>query len=236
MEGEENHWWIDRSGGVVQLMTRMGAFSVHDPSHLFTGRGWDAQSVCLLLGRAAPRDLLLLGLGGATAGRQCRALFPDAKIVGVEVDARIIAVAQREFNVGASGITIVHDSAENFLRRGRRRFDAIVDDAWPLAAPRPRAALDDPGWIERCRSRLRSGGLLAVNLYAREALPKDHRHVVRGLREVFAHVREVRVPGRLTTVVVGGDDLRDGREMWQAMRQRVAPLAGPPDGLRFRSL
>lgn len=228
-------WWIERAGDAVSLMTSLGAFSVYLPAHVFTGRGWDAQSASLLLLPSAPARILLLGLGGGTVARQCRHLFPRARIVAVEIDGEIVKLARRHFQLGESDIDVVHDSAEAFVRSSRQSFDAILDDAWPMTVAGPRQALADPSWPSRCMRRLTPGGLLGVNAYASAASRQAHRSLLRRLRQTFDDTREVRVPGRLTTVLVGGQGLRDGTKVRLAIRCLPAAERAHLESLSYRT-
>ena len=234
VDGSHADWWVERQGRSTALVTTLGIFSLHHPQRAFTGRAWDAQSASLLLPARPPERILLLGLGGGTVARQCRLLFPRAKILAVEIEAAIVALARREFALEDSRIEVVTSSAEAFLDRTRSRFDAIVDDVWPLQAHRSRPVLTDPRWIARCH-RLAPHGMLAINGYSRDAAPGEHRGLLRELRANFDQIREVCVPGSLVTVLVGGEALRDGRQVRQVLRQAVPAIRAGSAMLRCRS-
>ncbi len=228
-------WWIERGGHEISMMTDVGPFSVYDVSRVFTGRGWDAQGASLLLRRTAPRRILLLGLGGGTVARQCRALFPEAAICAVEVDAHVIEIAYREFGLASCDVHVVQDRAENFLRASRGRFDAVVDDAWPAERGDFRSAWHDDDWARRWRSRLSHNGMFAVNLYARHKDPIAHGRMRTVLGRTFGHLREIGIPGRLTTVLTAGDELRGGHEASRILRGPTMRHFPELSALRLRS-
>jgi predicted membrane-bound spermidine synthase len=139
--------------------------SVWRPGVEVTGGSWDLLAApALLVPGRAPR-VLLLGVGGGTVIRVVRALCPEADIVGVDLDADVVAVARREFALDALGATIEIADAQRFLRdlpRGER-FDVIVDDIYERG---PTDMRKPAGWsatLRRAAARLRPGGVLVCN-------------------------------------------------------------------------
>ncbi len=228
-------WWIQHYKGFTYLMSAAGPLSVYHPNHIFTGCGWDAQSASLLFKQEAPRTILLLGLGGATAARQYRHLFPQARITAIEADSTIIAAARSHFDLDSLDLEVICDRAEAYLERSRRSFDAIIDDAWPVSPNEPRAARDDPDWGRRVLARLQGRGVLSVNVYARHQCARDHARLLNRLRRLFPAVREVGLPGRLTTVLVAGSTLSDGRRARAGIPSTPADCRHALSALTYRT-
>ncbi len=201
-------------------MSQAGPFSVHHPTQVFTGRGWDAQTASLLFLPKAPSSILLLGLGGATAARQCRHLFPAARITAVESDSEIISTARQLFGLDNLRLNVVCDRAESYLARSQSRFDAIIDDAWPTTLLASRSAVDDINWVSRLIHMLKPQGAAAVNILSHGQDDGVYRRVLERMRRMGLCVREVGLPGRLTTVLVAGSNLLDGHHA----RGRIAFL------------
>lgn len=138
-----------------------------------TGGSWDLLAAPVLLAPAGrPPRVLLLGVGGGTVIRVIRALRADARVVAVDLDAEVLAVARRAFALDRLGATVVRAAADRFLRDlpGRDRFDVIIDDIYERAG----AAMRKPaGWaatLRRAAARLGPGGVLVCNaLDARDA-------------------------------------------------------------------
>lgn len=63
---------LTRQGEAVYLDAPEGTFSYYHPREIFTGFSWDALSASPLLARRRVESILILGLGGGTAARQCR--------------------------------------------------------------------------------------------------------------------------------------------------------------------
>lgn len=212
-------WWVKESGGKLYLVSRAGLLSVYDPHAVFTGRSWDAQSASVLFATTPPRSILLLGLGGGTVARQCRYMFPAANITAVEADKDIITLARRAFGVRDLGVRVIWDRAEEFLVRTRQRFDVIIEDAWPMGPGQARIRSDDDAWETRLERRLTDRGVLAVNVHSRGHRSRSYFEVLRRLRTRFAVVREVGLPGRLTTVLAAASNMRSGLEARGALGQ-----------------
>jgi len=130
-----------------------------------TGSVWDALAAPLLaLPPARRRSVLILGLGAGSAARVVRAIAPAARIVGVELDPRVVAAARRHFALDALDVEVVCDDALRFLARERRRFDLVIEDVF-IGRSR---ALHKPAWLpapglELAARRLAAGGILVCN-------------------------------------------------------------------------
>ncbi|HEX5707330.1 MAG TPA: fused MFS/spermidine synthase [Pyrinomonadaceae bacterium] len=223
---------VVRRGRTVRLKAPEGTFSYFHPERLFTGFSWDSQTASLLLLRTPVRRVLLLGLGGGTVARQCRALFPRAELTGVEVDARVVETAYEHFGLGAAGVRVEVAPAEEFLRRTRRRFDAILDDVWtPTPGPKPLLSVRD--WASLAASRLGVGGLYAANVYGRVARAPESRAAVARLAPHFAHLREVRPALGQTTVIAAGQSLLAASEAHARLRALPEEFAGGLGHLSF---
>jgi spermidine synthase len=83
--------------------------------------------------------------------------------VGVEKDRDVLDVALREFGLESLGVEIVEDDAFHYLRRERRRFDAVIED---LMVGTARTVRKPAGLFERydlVTRRVARGGVLVVN-------------------------------------------------------------------------
>ncbi len=143
-----------------------GSFaSTWEPGRETTGSVWDGIAAGLLALPPARRcNVLLLGLGGGSAARVVRALAPQARIIGVEIDPAVVRAARRWFDLDALGVEVVIDDAARFLRRTRARFDAVFEDVFMGDARRLRKP---PGFplpaLDHVRRVLRPGGVAVCN-------------------------------------------------------------------------
>ncbi len=198
---------LSRSGRSVKIIAPIGTFSYYHPQQPFTGYGWDTQSASTLLLTRDPASILILGLGGGTVARQCRLMFPQAKIVGVDSDPRIVEMGYRNCDLGSSGVEVHVTTGSQFLRKNRQHFCAIIDDMWPPEHGGHKPIFCEPNWPRLIRSRLKPWGLYAVNLYSRRAHAGELKSAIRRLGPHFLEMRELRPGLGPTAVVAVGDEL-----------------------------
>lgn len=169
----EPHVRVQRTREGKFLYVDGSCASLWQPGVAMTGGSWDLLAAPVLLAPAdrAPR-VLLLGVGGGTVIRVVRALCPGAEIVGIDLDADVLAVARREFALDALGARIEIADAQRFLRdlpRGER-FDVIVDDIYERGPTDMRKPVGWSATLRRAGAHLAPGGVLVCNaLDARDA-------------------------------------------------------------------
>jgi len=84
----------------------------------------------LLLFIPPPRHILLLGVGGGALLHFLRHHFPQARILGVDIDGELLQRAQQELGLPLADERLryrVADAAE-FIHADRDRYDLIVTD------------------------------------------------------------------------------------------------------------
>lgn len=203
--------------------------SLHRSDGPATACVWDAIAApALLLTTRTPR-VLVLGLGGGTAARIVRALIPDADLVGVEIDADVVAAAREHFELDALDIELCVEDALAFLRRERRRYDLILEDVFIGRGD----AVHKPDWIphpahDLARKRLRAGGILVSNTI------DETREIAASLGAAFASLLRIGVEDYDNQVLVASDARIDAR----TLRARVAGsplLSATLPLLRFRT-
>jgi spermidine synthase len=196
-----------------------------------TGSVWDALAVpLLLLPPARRRSILILGMGGGSAARLARSVAPGAEIVGVEFDLEVVRAARRWFDLDEIGVEVVVGDAHAYLRRSRRRFDAILEDVFVGSG----RAVHKPEWLPEpglalAAARLAPGGLLISNAIDEAA------EVARALRALRPTVLQIEVEDYDNRILVGAPRAATAR----SLRARVAahPLfAAAAARLRFRTL
>lgn len=179
--------------------------SFYRPGELATRCVWDAIAApLLLLPPARRRSVLILGLGAGSVARLARAIAPEARIVGVELDAEVVRLARAHFELDALDLAIEQADARVWLEQavGRRaRFDAILEDVFIGRGD----AVHKPDWIpdpahRHARRLLTRGGLLVSNTL------DEHARVARALAQDFARVVELRVEDYDNRVLVAGGD------------------------------
>ncbi|MEZ4334032.1 MAG: fused MFS/spermidine synthase [Myxococcota bacterium] len=194
----------DRAGARTLVVDETFA-SFYRPGELATRCVWDAIAAPLLaLAPARRRRVLILGLGAGSVARLARALAPEARIVGVELDAEVVQLARTHFELDALGLEVVQADARAWLERAverPERFDAILEDVFIGRGD----AVHKPDWIPdpahlHARRLLARGGLLVSNTL------DEHARVARALAQGFAQVVEIQVEDYDNRVLVGGGE------------------------------
>lgn len=135
-----------------------------------------------LLFQPAPRDILIVGLGGGSLSKYCYRYVPAARVTTVEIDDHIIALRD-EFAIPPDNerFRIVHADGADFIEEvPAEGFDAIVLDGYgPDGLPE---RLSSQSFYDRCANALRDDGVLVANFL--ESDPRRAIYVSR-LRATF---------------------------------------------------
>ncbi len=134
-------------------------------------------------------DALLLGLGGATVVRMMREL--EFNVTAVELDRRIIEVAQRYFDAPRD-VNYVLDDARRFIRRSESSFDIIFYDAY--RGEYPPTHLITVESLRELQHALRPKGVVLINVAGRVDAPDSEtvRSMVKTFRAAGMRCRVVR--------------------------------------------
>ncbi|HXC53704.1 MAG TPA: fused MFS/spermidine synthase [Rhizomicrobium sp.] len=161
--------------GANQSEADAGGVSLADYIHAMFG----------FLVQAGARDVLMIGCGGGTLATMLRRAGVAVTIA--DIDARSFAIARAYFALPDDVACHVADGAA-FLRRTRRRFDAIVLDAFDGGLI-PQQLLT-PAFFALAKARLRRrGGLFLVNLIVADDRDRTPDRVARLLGRIWAHAR-----------------------------------------------
>ncbi|MBM4385762.1 MAG: methyltransferase domain-containing protein [Deltaproteobacteria bacterium] len=200
------------------------------PGEIATRSVWDALAASVLaLPLERRRDVLILGLGAGSAARIVRALAPEARIVGVELDADVVAAARRWFELDALRVEVVIGDAREVIARLRGRFDAVLEDVFigeentlrkPEGFPLPVLA--------HAKRLLRAGGVVASNTI------DEGPAVRRALAERFPRVVEVSVAEHDNRIYVAGAGPLSARSLRAAVAAN-ALLAPTLSRIAFRT-
>jgi spermidine synthase len=113
-----------------------------------------------------PASVLQIGLGAASITRFLHRHRPDAQLTVVEIEPRVVAIAQQHFDLPQTSRLRVElgDGAAYVTQRGPA-FDLIVVDGFDARGLA--GVLDTRAFYGRCRERLAAGGALVTNLLRR---------------------------------------------------------------------
>jgi spermidine synthase len=195
--------------------------SFYAPGRALVGPVWDALAAPLTwLGPSRRRSVLILGLGGGSAARVVRALAPGARIVGVEMNAEVVRLARRHFDLDALRVEVVLADAHAYLERARGRFDLVIEDIFVGQGRR----VCKPAWLPRpglglAARRVAAGGILTSN--ALDEAPAS----LRELGALFPARIDIAVDGWDNRILVAGPARLSGAGLRAALTRD--PLLAP---------
>jgi spermidine synthase len=115
------------------------------------------------------RNILVLGVAGGTVIHLLHALYPDALITGVDVDACMIDIGEKYFGLGdVNGLALTVSDAKKFVRDSaakKKQWDMVIVDLF-VGATIP-AFVGEENFIRNVKRILKSKGMVLVN-YLRE--------------------------------------------------------------------
>lgn len=117
----------------------------------------------VLLLNQAPRDILIVGLGGGSLAKFCYRYLPDSRVTTIEIDQEVIAL-RRQFMIpdDSERFKVVHQDASRYMATHEDCADMILLDGFDaFGLPKP---LSTEAFYRGCYRALRKGGVLATNL------------------------------------------------------------------------
>ncbi len=118
----------------------------------------------VLLAEDRPLDILVLGNGAGTFARQCRQIFPQHRLTGVEIDEKITGLARRFFEL-PDDVPVVTYDGRAYLQADQRRYDVIFVDAYQdITIPFQMSSVE---FFRLVRDHLAPDGVLVVNFNMR---------------------------------------------------------------------
>ena len=124
--------------------------------------------MAFLLFDPAPRDIVMIGLGGGSIARFVNARMPDSRMTAVEVNPRVLAAARSMFGLttDCERLEIELEDGANWVPAHRDCADVLLLDAFEDG--QSVKALATQAFYEACRATLRRRGILVVNFIAEE--------------------------------------------------------------------
>jgi spermidine synthase len=141
------------------------------------------------------RSILLLGVGGGTLIHLLHALYPDALISGVDVDARMIDIGKKYFGLGkVGGLTLTVADAKEFLLgavAAKKQWDMVVVDLF-VGAAIP-AFVGEERFIRDLKRIMAPKGILLINYLHEREYRALAALLLCKLKKIFRSVRDCEV-------------------------------------------
>lgn len=206
-EGESiyNYLQVSENERAVILSTNVliGVQSIRVKSGELTGMYYDYALAAPVLAGGGKLDVLVLGMGTGTFAQACRKYFPASKIVGVEIDEKITALAHEYFEL-AEGVPVVTYDGRAFLAADEKFYDVIMVDAYQdITIPFQMSSLE---FFALVKNHLRDGGVMVVNMNMRASGAGNiNECLLDTIGEIFPAVRTVDA-GENREVFAAADD------------------------------
>jgi spermidine synthase len=173
----------------------------------------------------APKEVLLVGLGGASIPKFIAKHWPGIRMDIVELDADVVTVCQRFFEFkGGPGMRVILMDGRMYFKRTDRKYDVILLDAY--AADHVPFHLTTLEFVRLVRDHLKPGGVAASNLWE-YGINRFYHAELRTFQETFPETYLFR-SGTSGNVIVFGT-LAGERVSKQAWADRAAAMAAGKD-------
>jgi spermidine synthase len=206
VETPYNHITIERAGSIVEMRSvwrrklyRESAVDLSDPSRLVAP--YTVFVAASAIFHPHPKNVLMIGLGGGGFNQFFEKAFPTATLETVEVDAKVLALAENYLGFKSSDrdqVTI--QDGRMFLRHARTTYDWIILDAFRGGFVPPH--LKTVEFYKLARSHLTPDGLFVANVRTETALFASD---LRTLRTAFPQVGFFDVPQTENAVLIGAN-------------------------------
>lgn len=212
----------------LRLNEGQGVHSIYHPTQLGFAGTWD-QFLAAPFFNPPPytpdqvQRMAIIGLAAGTSARQATAVFGAIPIDGWEIDAEIIAVGQRYFEMTMPNLNAIAEDGRNGLRRSGQVYDLIGIDAYrPPYIP---WHLTTREFFEEVRAHLSETGAVAINV---GRAPQDRRLIealAGTLQAVFPSVFVMDVPNSFNSIIYA--TVQPGS--WEALAINALALSEQPD-------
>ena len=212
-----NNLTVEKRGTVVELRARSrageyleSAVDLADPLRLVVP--YTRSLFAAAFFEPKPRNVLMIGLGGAGFHRVFMHAFPSARLQSVELDPKVWELCQTKLAFKPTPQTpVAVMDGRLFVKRNREIWDWLILDAFRGGFVPPHLKTQE--FYRECVARLSTRGVFVTNLHQdTELFAAD----LRTIQSVFPHVLLFQTHGRGNVIVC-------------AFKSAVSDLARAPD-------
>ncbi len=193
---------------LLELNEGLSTHSAYLPGHGTTGGVWDYFLLAPYF-TAAPYDPVahskkwaIIGVAAGTTPRSIQTVYGDDPVVGVEIDGKIVEVANKFFAMDdLPNLEVVVEDGRTWLARDKGEYDVIGIDAY--RQPYIPFHLTTVEFFNDVRAHLTERGVVAINV---GLAPNDWRLVealTSTMQEVFSNVYAIDVQDSYNTLLIG---------------------------------
>lgn len=138
----------------------------------------------------SPKNILVLGIAGGTVIHIVSDRYPEAEIVGVDIDQIMIDVGKRYFGLDAiANLRIICTDAQKFIKTTRDTFDLIIVDLF--IGPNVPDFVLTPDFQETIKRLLTNHGITVINYLRQPGYEEKAVKLDDVLRALYDDVRSV---------------------------------------------
>jgi spermidine synthase len=171
--------WIEGKHSSVEVSEERGVRALHLGGHAIQSAirlsrpdelelHYTRAMMGFMLFEPAPRDILMIGLGGGSIARFVHARMPMTRMTVVEINPRVLAAARSHFGLPEEDERLVIEIGDGaaYVPAHRECADVLLLDAFEDGVSVKSLATQE--FYDACRAALRPGGILVVNFIASE--------------------------------------------------------------------
>lgn len=206
---EGNDYEVRTAGASIRLYRNGVNHSQWNSKRPLSGSIWDLIALPTLhRPEDSLKDVLILGFGAGAVGRQIRELIAPERIVGVELDAIHLSIADGFFEcsegcelIAGDAVEWVHASAEEAT------YDVIIDDLYAEENGIPvRCVPMDAAWCEALCNMLKPGGMLIFNMIEPEKIKHLPMFKSAKLRKRYSETIMYRINGYENRIIAFSEE------------------------------
>jgi len=124
--------------------------------------------MAFLLFEPAPRDIVMIGLGGGSIARFVNARMPESRMTAIEINPRVLAAARSQFGLPTEceRLAIELEDGAKWVPAHPDCADVLLLDAFDDG--KSVKTLATQAFYDACRKTLRSRGVMVVNFISEE--------------------------------------------------------------------
>ncbi len=197
---------LERDGyHLLRLNEGQGVHSMYKADDLFYYGPWE-QVLAAPFFNPAPfkmddlKSMAIVGLAAGTTARQATAVFgEDVQIDGIEIDARIVEVGRKYFDMNQPNLNVIVQDGRWALENSEKRYQVISVDAYrPPYIPPHLTTLE---FFQSVHDHLTDDGVMVINI---GRSPTDRRLInslASTIGEVFPSIYVVDVPNTFNSIL-----------------------------------
>lgn len=227
-EGESIYNYLqvkeDKDSVILSTNVLFGVQSMMKKDDGLTGMYYDYALAAPLMARVHEKEapkILILGMGTGTYAKQCRKYFDTAAVEGVEIDAKITALAGKYFEL-PSDIPVTTYDGRAYLEAVEQKYDVIMVDAYQdITIP---FQMSSEEFFRLVRSRLAEGGVMVVNMNMHtEEAGNMNAYLSDTIAHVFRSVYTVNVGNSTNRELFAADFKLEPSEFERAASEMAQP-------------